>query len=715
MPHAIHLRASDGGRWPAAAALCLLLLAIAWAARPPQASAQQEQPARATVDSPAPSDNPQPVSGQAAPSSSGQADPGGQSKVTTIVGRLSADGPPPSKRQRRQAEEAYLSGAKQLEHDDLDAAEREFARALRLDPANANYAIAISVARQHRLTELVRQVSQARLAGDEGKAQTLLAEARELDPGSPLVLEHSEPPLSSTTNALQSAAGQAASSAGAGGTPLADRARMIADAQVNLPWRIQTPDLAGPIHVTPSAGVRSFDLRGVSSEVIGRVTSAYGIRTVIDNSVEEKNLHFNLENVDYQQAMAALAGMANVFLVPIDETSVLVAKDDQGERQRFERQVEETIFVPGSTTEEIGDLTSVMKNVFDVKQVTVQPSSGSIVVRAPEDVMTAMNRTLQGLMDGNGEVVVEVRMYEVDTSKMTTAGANIPTQLGIFNVDQAAAQLVNANQSLVQQAVAQGLISATASNFEIAAALIGSGLVSSSLLSSTIGVFGGGITQTGIMETGAIGINLGLNSSDSRTLDDVQLRVGDRDTATFREGTKYPITTSSYTTGQSGLPSSLSNATINGVSVANLLSQFAGSTSTTIPQITYEDLGVTLNATPTILKSGRVSLVLKLKLEALAGSSVNGIPVLASREFDSSLTVAEGQSALMASHVSSTEASAMSGIPGLSELPGFQLPDNANVQKDTTQLVVVVTPVIVRRRSNLVAGPRMMVPPAPAD
>jgi len=106
------------------------------------------------------------------------------------------------------------------------------------------------------------------------------------------------------------------------------------------------------------------------------VTSAYGIRTVIDNSVEEKNLHFNLENVDYQQAMAALAGMANVFLVPIDETSVLVAKDDQGERQRFERQVEETIFVPGSTTEEIGDLTSVMKNVFDVKQVTVQPSSG---------------------------------------------------------------------------------------------------------------------------------------------------------------------------------------------------------------------------------------------------------------------------------------------------------------------------------------------------
>ena len=53
--------------------------------------------------------------------------------------------------------------------------------------------------------------------------------------------------------------------------------------------------------------------------------------------------------------------------------------------------------------------------------------------------------------------MVEVKMYEVDTSRTANTGANIPTAAGIYNVDQAATALVNANQTLVQQAIAQGL------------------------------------------------------------------------------------------------------------------------------------------------------------------------------------------------------------------------------------------------------------------
>ena len=124
--------------------------------------------------------------------------------------------------------------------------------------------------------------------------------------------------------------------------------------------------------------------------------------------------------------------------------------------------------------------------------------------------------------------MVEVKLYEVNTTRMTDAGATIPNGFGVFNVQAAAATLVSQNQALVQQAIAQGLISATASNLEIAAALLASGLVQSSLLSSTVGVFGHGLTQTGITETGSMSLNLGLNTSDTRALDDVQIRVGDR-------------------------------------------------------------------------------------------------------------------------------------------------------------------------------------------
>jgi type II secretory pathway component GspD/PulD (secretin) len=189
------------------------------------------------------------------------------------------------------------------------------------------------------------------------------------------------------------------------------------------------------------------------------------------------------------------------------------------------------------------------------------------------------------------------------------------------------------------------------------------------------------------------------------------LRVDDGQPAIFREGTRYPITSSTYSTGLSTAASNLGNASINGVSVASLLKQYAGGTSTTIPQVTYEDLGVTLDTTPVVERSGRVSLKLNLKVESLTGTSSNGNPILGSRAFASSITVADGESALMVSDMSRTESVALTGIPGLSELPGFQMPIDDNVMKSTTQLVVVVTPHVVRRRSELLAGPRIAVLP----
>ena len=146
----------------------------------------------------------------------------------------------PSKRHLRQAEDAYLAGANKLQRDDLIGAEREFTRAQELDPGNRDYAIAISLARQHRLTELVQQAGKARQEGNRQKAEKLLAQARAIDPENPIVIEHSGPDLAKTASAAQApdaASGQAASDQAAGKPgdkaggalpdPLADRARML--------------------------------------------------------------------------------------------------------------------------------------------------------------------------------------------------------------------------------------------------------------------------------------------------------------------------------------------------------------------------------------------------------------------------------------------------------------------------------------------------------
>src|SRR5262249_41782119 len=134
--------------------------------------------------------------------------------------------------------------------------------------------------------------------------------------------------------------------------------------------------------------------------------------------------------------------------------------------------------------------------------------------------------------------------------------------------------------------------------------------------------------------------HLALNSSDTRALDSIKLRLADRQTGDFRSGTRYPIITSTYTSGLAGTPTSLAGVTINGVSASSLLNQ---SSSVTIPQIQYEDLGLILKVTPTVQKSGLVSMKLDLKIEALAGGSLNNIPVLANRQYVSDVTVADGE------------------------------------------------------------------------
>ena len=704
MTHLNQLRAFGISRRLAVGLLCCLAVLTRSEAALAQTEATQGQDAGVAAQK-APSQTESGVPSQPVENS-------GTATTVVAVG-ASGSGPVQGKRQLREAESAYLSGAKKLEHDDLNAAEIDFQRALKLDPANRNYAIAISVARQHRLNELVQQATKARQTGDQEKAETLLAEARSIDPDNPIVLEHSGPFYVSNASAPQTVAALGQTSTNkedgrAATATLADRAKLIAGAEGDRPSILQAPVLAGAIHLTPIEGVKSFHLRGASADVLRQVAGTYGINAAVDDSVDRKNLRFDLENVTYQKAMEVLLSMTHTFAATVDETGIVVARDDATNRGRLEPQLQETIYVPGYSAAEITELVSVAKNIFGVKQIDT--SQGNIVVRAPENVLDPLNRTLQDLINAAGEVMVEVKLYEVDMTHMVNAGGNVPTQFSVFNVDQAANQVVNANQTIVQQAIAQGLVPPGTSNLEIALALINLGLVKSSLAANLIGVIGGGALQTGISASTNTTFNLGLNSTDTRALDDVQQRVGDHQAATFREGTRYPIVSSSYSTGLSTAGSALGNATINGVSVASLLQQYAGGTSATIPQVTYEDLGVTLKATPVIQRSGQISLSIDLKIEALSGSTNDGNPVLNNRQFTSGLTVGDGESVLMVSNVSKTELAAMTGIPGLSELPGFQMPTEDNAQKDSSQLVVLVTPHIVRRPPDLLLGPRIPVP-----
>jgi general secretion pathway protein D len=587
---------------------------------------------------------------------------------------------PSAKHQIQTAEDAYLAGARLVEHHDLTGAEAQFGKAVKLNPANTDYAQALALTHQRHIADLVQQAGKARLLGQTEKAETLLAEARLLDPGSPLISQSTDP----------------------GELP------KVFHPEIE-PWIHDGPALAGSITLQPGSDAKSFHLRTDQQDILRQVYSAYGINAAFDDSVQRQNLRFDLDDSTYQQAIPILLDVTHLFAVPLDPKSVLIVKDTPENRTRFEHLLQETIYIPGMSNEQMDELSNVIKNVFDVKQVSVDKSSGILALRAPGETLSYINLTLADLIDGGSEVMIELKLYTVDIMNQRNIGSQLPQQVGLYNVESSAQNIVSSNQSLVNQAIAQGLVPAGASNITIALALVASGLVQSTLLSSTIGFFGGGLTTTGVTTNQNPAFNLQLTASDTRALNEIQIRVMDGKPATFRIGERYPITTATYSTGLSGNSAALNGVTINGVSASSLINAAVG-TPVTIPQIQYEDLGLTLKATPIVQKTGAIKMRIDLKMEALTGSSLNNIPVLDSEQFGSDITVNDGDTALLVSSVSRSAVGSLNGLPGIGELPGFQtFTADKTTTTDSSDLLLLITPHVTRRRSNISVGPRIPI------
>jgi hypothetical protein len=64
----------------------------------------------------------------------------------------------------------------------------------------------------------------------------------------------------------------------------------------------------------------------------------------------------------------------------------------------------------------------------------------------------------------------------------------------------------------------------------------------------------------------------------------------------------------------------------------------------------------------------------------------------------------------MVSSLTRSESASISGYPGLANLPGFQQATaDTTTTGNSSTLVLLVTPHVTRRRTNLTAGPRIAI------
>ncbi len=162
---------------------------------------------------------------------------------------------------------------------------------------------------------------------------------------------------------------------------------------------------------------------------------------------------------------------------------------------------------------------------------------------------------------------------------------------------------------------------------------------------------------------------------DTRILANPRLRVIDGQTATAQFGERVPIPITTFTPIAQG-----------------------GIAQQPVTTFEYQNIGVNIEVTPRTHHNDEVSLQLRVQLDNISGTTLQGLPTFGNRFVDTLLRLHDGETSLLAGLILTEERTSMTGIPGLASVPvlGRLFAANKDEARET-DIVLILTPRVVRR------------------
>lgn len=566
--------------------------------------------------------------------------------------------PPPGAHDVSEAKKQFSAGLKLKFSGKIDAAFEKFERASQLDPRSVEYVTAREFTRQQLVMQALDRGNKAMRAKNEVIAAAEFRTALEYDPTNEFARQRLNDSIWESNTA---------------------------------PSRnLQVVQKSVEVFVSPSPEHKDFHFRGDSRTLLTQVAKAYGIAAVIDDSVQTRRVHFDIESVNFATAMEAATRVTKTFWIALSGSQMYVVADTMENRRNFERLAIRTFYLPDtSTPQELADMVNALRTILEIRFVVQNAAESTITIRAPLPFVEAATRMIESLAGGRPQVMLDVRVYQISSSLVRQLGTTWPTQFTFFNISKSLIASLGAGaQDLINQLIASGGINQANSQAiqALLAQLQNSGNPLANLL--PFATFGGGLTLTGV-STSPKGIttHLNVNESDVRDLSHVTLRASQNTPAVLKIGERYPIVNASFA------------PIYNSSAISSVLGN--GSYIAPFPSFSFEDLGLNLKATPIIHSNTDVSLKVELNIRSLGNQNVNGIPVILNREYTGSITLKNEESGVVAGLISKDDARSLSGYPFLSRVPvaTYALAQHdKNVNDD--DLLIVMTPHIVRMASS---------------
>jgi general secretion pathway protein D len=422
------------------------------------------------------------------------------------------------------------------------------------------------------------------------------------------------------------------------------------------PLRRRLESAQGPVELAPISNVpitlKVTEKSNVIYETVGKLA---GINVLFDPDYTPRQVRIELNGVTLEDALEIISVETKTFWRPVTPNTIFVAQDNPAKRKELEQNVIKTFYLSNlSQPTELQDVVNAMRTILEVSRIQQLPSQGAIVVRGTPDQVALAQKLVDDLDKAKPEVLIEVAVMQVSHDKMHTLGINPPTSLSV--------QLQNNLNTTTPTAAAGGTATSTSSS-------------STGLSLNQIANLNATDFQVTIPQASATAL---LSDTDTKIIQNPQIRALDGQKATLKIGDRVPVATGSFQPG------------IGGVGINPLVNT----------QFQYLDVGVNIDITPRVHSGREVSLKMSLDVSAVTSYvSIGGIsqPVIGQRKIEHEIRLKDGEVNLLGGIMEDQQTKALTGIPGLAQIPILKyLFGQTNTDHSTNEIVFVIIPHILR-------------------
>jgi general secretion pathway protein D len=410
----------------------------------------------------------------------------------------------------------------------------------------------------------------------------------------------------------------------------------------------------------PSSSLGTFDTQGDEKSLFEQVLAPYGVRAIFDPELEiHPNIRFAITQADFRTAMEALTAVTNTFIFPTSPHDIFIARNSEGKRRELEPQVLLTFPLPNALDQkDLIEAANAARVVLGLRSIGWDSTSRVVMIRDRYTRARIARSVLEALLLPRAQLSIELQFFTFDSDVSYHYGASIQT----------------AYQLLWLGHIGHG-------GFKT--------LLPTMLSATKFLTFGGGATLFGLGITDAQ-VFAQYTNAFSRNLFDATVVVSDGQVANFHVGDKYPIAQTLYTGFNQSSPSIYTPA----------------------PQITMEDLGLILKVTPRVNGEGDISMDVEANFRTLGTQTFNTVPSIAEREFKGTVSMREGEWAVLAGLDATVHSQTRNGLAGISQIPGVNqvLSENSR-DTQTNQTLIVIKPTITRLPMSAAISPQYLVGP----